>query len=345
MRKDVRLGLAVGTFLFTGVMSYVLFFTGNPPAKNHSQANNTRVTPVEAGQANSGAKHEDAAAPSNVGVSRAPETTSTPPVPETAQVPATDLNANNNIITPSSPSTLSTETTTPPVAVANADSGAAVPVPAAPITSGGMPAAADWQSLLENGAPEAVHSATPAPHTATPAPEIHDAAPPVDPPLRTVLEAPTTRPANGMRQYTIKPGETFWSIAKAEYGNASYFSHIVRANPHINPSKIKAKMVINLPDKADVIPSASATVATSLTGPTTRPIDSSREYRVVSGDNLNTIAKKLYGTTTRAKQIYDLNKDLIGPNPNALKLNMVLKLPDTPAATASSTSEDAPTRE
>lgn len=73
---------------------------------------------------------------------------------------------------------------------------------------------------------------------------------------------------------------------------------------------------------------APARLATA--GPTTRPIDPATQYRVQSGDNLFTIAKKLYGNINRAGKLYEANKDLIGPNPNALKLNMVLRLPDPP---------------
>jgi nucleoid-associated protein YgaU len=52
-----------------------------------------------------------------------------------------------------------------------------------------------------------------------------------------------------------------------------------------------------------------------------------RSYTVKPGDSLYGIAKRLLGSGRRADALYNLNKDVIGPDKSKLKLDMVLKLP------------------
>jgi nucleoid-associated protein YgaU len=53
-----------------------------------------------------------------------------------------------------------------------------------------------------------------------------------------------------------------------------------------------------------------------------------KTYTVDSGDNLSAIAKQELGDANRWREIYDLNKDLIGKNPDLIQPGMELKLPD-----------------
>jgi nucleoid-associated protein YgaU len=50
-------------------------------------------------------------------------------------------------------------------------------------------------------------------------------------------------------------------------------------------------------------------------------------YEVASGDTLLTIAEKQYGDATQWRRIYEANQDVIGSNPDALKIGMKLKIP------------------
>ena len=54
----------------------------------------------------------------------------------------------------------------------------------------------------------------------------------------------------------------------------------------------------------------------------------SKTYTVDSGDNLSAIAKQELGDANRWREIYELNKDLIGKNPDLIQPGMELKLPD-----------------
>jgi nucleoid-associated protein YgaU len=53
----------------------------------------------------------------------------------------------------------------------------------------------------------------------------------------------------------------------------------------------------------------------------------SKTYTVDSGDNLSNIAKQELGDANRWHEIYELNKDVIGKNPDLIQPGMELKLP------------------
>ena len=65
----------------------------------------------------------------------------------------------------------------------------------------------------------------------------------------------TAQPSGKMGTHKIAANETFSTIAATFYGSANYYPHIQRANPKVDPTHLKIGMVINLPDRASVIPS------------------------------------------------------------------------------------------
>ncbi|CAN5515530.1 hypothetical protein BH09PLA1_BH09PLA1_32360 [soil metagenome] len=149
--------------------------------------------------------------------------------------------------------------------------------------------------------------------------------------------------AAGQREHIVQPGETLSLIAQAAYGNASLYPAILRANPNLDPKRMRAGTTIILPAVSDVRPdvkpsgAASANDSThgaNATGAGTE-VNSRTEYRVQSNDSLYRIAMKLYGKPEMVAKIYELNKEAIGSDPAKLKLNMILKLPEPPAQSAS----------
>ncbi|TMC71538.1 MAG: LysM peptidoglycan-binding domain-containing protein [Chloroflexi bacterium] len=52
-----------------------------------------------------------------------------------------------------------------------------------------------------------------------------------------------------------------------------------------------------------------------------------KTYTVDSGDNLSAIAKQELGDANRWREIYELNKEVIGDNPDLIQPGMELKLP------------------
>lgn len=68
-----------------------------------------------------------------------------------------------------------------------------------------------------------------------------------------------------------------------------------------------------------------ALAASATTRPDTKP--QTKTYTVRSGDSLSTIAKRVYGDSSKWRQIYDANKAAIGSDPNKLKVGLVLVIP------------------
>jgi nucleoid-associated protein YgaU len=54
------------------------------------------------------------------------------------------------------------------------------------------------------------------------------------------------------------------------------------------------------------------------------------EHAVASGETLSDLALKYYGSAAKEKwmAIYEANKDVIGDNPNVIKPDQVLKIPE-----------------
>jgi len=128
--------------------------------------------------------------------------------------------------------------------------------------------------------------------------------------------------------YKVQPGDTFSKIAAKTFGDKRMADAIMKANPGIEPTRLRAGQTITLPAKEEVA-TIRGSVKPAITH-ATGAIDSTREYRVAPGDTLNKIAVKLYGRRAMWEAIYDANKSLIGEDPAKLKVGEVLKLPKEP---------------
>lgn len=152
---------------------------------------------------------------------------------------------------------------------------------------------------------------------------------------------PTEHDAAGnVRKHVMKKDETYTSIAKLLYGDGRHYLAIQSANPDLDPERIRPGTVINLPDPASIKGANSGSGAepagpngtggaSVAAGP--RAIDPKTEYEVKPNDSLHKIATSVYGTSTMWKKIYELNQQAIGSDPEKLKLGMVLKLPPNPS--------------
>ena len=112
------------------------------------------------------------------------------------------------------------------------------------------------------------------------------------------------------------------------YGSRNLYGHIVKANPTIDPTKLKPGMEITVPP-SDAIKSERGNII--LPPETKGTIDASKQYRIQPGDTLSGISQKLYGKTNQWAAIYELNKALIGPDAGRLKVGTVLTLPQPPS--------------
>lgn len=78
-------------------------------------------------------------------------------------------------------------------------------------------------------------------------------------------------------------------------------------------------------------PSPAPATSAAVAKPTQAAAAGSQTYTVQAGDTLGTIANQFYGDSSQWRRIYDANKDAIGDNPDALKLDTKLTIPPAPA--------------
>ena len=143
------------------------------------------------------------------------------------------------------------------------------------------------------------------------------------PPAATSEPRPaSSTPMGGMTRYDVKEGDTLTSIAEAFYGSPTSWALIAQANPALDPDALSIGQVLLLPAK----------------GTTPTPVRSGTGSHVVrSGENLSTISEDHYGHARHWKVIYDANRSVIGDDPGALEVGMVLVVPKrTPKAAGGS---------
>jgi nucleoid-associated protein YgaU len=290
MRKDVKLGFAIGGVLLAVVIVYVLVVSGG----------DNKSTQVAL----------------------------------TTQDTSTSTSAGDKSTAPTADQTSDPFKSTPTVAAPTT----------APSSESDKPKPDDkWSAALNTGKLPVMMTETPSP-TAPKSSEIAQADPPTSttPPImasnmpasvESSEHSPATQPSDS-RTHVVQSGETFSSIAASVYGSAAYYPHLIRANPTIDPRKLRAGMKINVPPMSDVKADSSASTSSSTPSASSSnaPLDDKTEYRVQSGDTLSKISTKLFGRRSYADKIYQLNQSTIGSDPGRLKVGMVLKLPEAPTA-------------
>lgn len=166
--------------------------------------------------------------------------------------------------------------------------------------------------------------------------------PPIIVPDADRREASVTTPHDWPKSHTIEAGDTLSEISMKYYGTSRRVDDIVKANPEINGPRslhIGRTLVIPEPDAAigsereSLVRLASTRESapaerTSTARRTSSPIvvASPRKYTVEKGDTFYSIARKLYGTTARWKELYNANKATVS-SPSKLKPGMELKVP------------------
>jgi nucleoid-associated protein YgaU len=341
MRKDVKFGLTIGAILVVTLVIYVIVLSRGPSTAQKvaisapTQSDRAGQSPAaESDDSSSSADsslgtHADEAKPDNQADqnSNSPVEGTTPPADNTTPPPATQ-----------------------PAAVAQPNS--------------------DWDSALNHGLPMSLaapeHTVTPTidstssnlAHggiTRSPITPMIDPLPSTQPsrPLMAdvpTLDAPATvtpppaaqypstpsytsatnLPSNNTpRSHRVASGESPYSISQAVYGSGKYYKRILAANPGIDPRHLKVGQILIIPELTETDSPASSAAANTAAPAS---IDTSIAYKVLSGDSLESISLKLYGTPQMVDKLYEMNKTLIGADENVLKIGWILKLPQAPAA-------------
>ncbi|HUU82160.1 MAG TPA: LysM peptidoglycan-binding domain-containing protein [Phycisphaerae bacterium] len=131
------------------------------------------------------------------------------------------------------------------------------------------------------------------------------------------------------RIYRVRPGDTLRSIALRHYGDANQWDAILRANPGIDPRRLRIGQRMILPPLRERAPEGAQSAEPSTTSPTSDnplPAEPPRTYVVRKGDTLMGIADRLLGDWKRWREILELNRDRLA-QAERLRIGMVLKVP------------------
>jgi nucleoid-associated protein YgaU len=124
--------------------------------------------------------------------------------------------------------------------------------------------------------------------------------------------------ANLPATYTVKAGDSLWSIAESYYHSGYNFVDIQKANNISNSDNIEAGQNLTIPDVKPIIVGDTSSAATEQV----RPKDAS--YTVFQGDTLWGIAEKEYGTGFKWVDIANANHLI---NPDIIHSGNILTLP------------------
>lgn len=68
-----------------------------------------------------------------------------------------------------------------------------------------------------------------------------------DPP--TISEVTATPENDSFNMYWVKRGDTFWKIAKTQFGDGQRWREIAKLNPNVDKNKLRVGQPIRLPEK------------------------------------------------------------------------------------------------
>lgn len=171
-----------------------------------------------------------------------------------------------------------------------------------------------------------VPSPTPAPPPAPVQPQPRPTPQPTPPPTPQPAPPPLVTPPE-FEEYTIREGDTFATIARRRYGRADLADAIARANPLMDPNRLRVGRVIRLPKDPANIQGTPRPDLPDPAPPNQPPAE--RTYTVQPGDTLSGIAKTLYDDSRLATFLFEANRDVL-TDEHSLKVGQRLRVPPRP---------------
>ena len=300
MRTDVKVGVTVGLILLSVVVIYIVFFTGGRPVVTEDDrrplvkkpgGTNILVDSNTAGESDL-AGDSVAAGDSIPTIVPGGDATILPLEADTVEdADAALATTDDGIITPGFSGTtdqIPSMTLTPTVD----DTSAVPPAYEDDMVDGGV------EIVAFSGDTSADEAGTP---------------------------VPSEMPGATETTYTVKPNDTLWDIAKAKYGQGKYWQHIAKANPGIDPSRLREGMKLKVPPLPPR-PQAASTGG-GQEGQIVPGVGGERIYIVKKGDNgFWAIAAKpeVYGDGKYWDLIQKANP---GVAPESLRPGQELKIP------------------
>lgn len=148
-----------------------------------------------------------------------------------------------------------------------------------------------------------------------------------EPPITTT---PTLQPPEFF-EHTVLASETMQTIAAQYLGSREQWGIIARANPFVDPQKLREGMILRIPkDPSNIQGRVTGRetpegVIESHTNPEVKVI----EYVVRPGDSLSRISQRIYGSSRHARFIYENNRDVL-KSIDDISVGQLLRLPPLP---------------
>jgi nucleoid-associated protein YgaU len=134
---------------------------------------------------------------------------------------------------------------------------------------------------------------------------------------------PEPEPEPRYVDYTIREGDSMWTIAQHWLGDPNRWGHIADANPGADPDRLRVGQRIRIPTEAPAKgPMLNVPARLADGGP-----QAAAHHVVRSGETLSSIAQAHYRDAGKWRLIYDANRGAIGGDPDRLEVGMRLRLP------------------
>lgn len=164
--------------------------------------------------------------------------------------------------------------------------------------------------------------------------------------------------------YITKVGDTLWAIAEHFYGDGNFWQSIYVINKQVighDPNLLVPELVLTISptyvtQKGDTLQSIATAFYGSAREVNVQAIYNANQWQIGPnpdllpvglrlvippsprgpvgfpyttryGDNLYNLAQRFYGNGNRWPDIYNANRDAIGPDPNNLPVGIVLNIP------------------
>jgi nucleoid-associated protein YgaU len=130
--------------------------------------------------------------------------------------------------------------------------------------------------------------------------------------------------------YSVREGDSMWTIADRWLGDPSRWGLIADANPTIDPERLRVGQKVRIPTKSNatgpILNAPARLTAADRPQPAAGP-GKATYYTVRSGDTLSRIAQLKYSDAAKWRAIYDANQGAIGFDPDRLEVGMRLRIP------------------
>ncbi len=184
-------------------------------------------------------------------------------------------------------------------------------------------------ALSPSGPPPSQNAGPLISHIQQPPPTVAPTAEPASQPVPT--DRPRLIPPE-FTEHTVLKGEVMQTIAQHYYGSINDWTIIARANPRVDPQRLREGMVLRIPKDKNNIQGlvTGSTAQPGVIEPRTPTGSRVIEYVVRPGDSLSVIAQRIYGSSRHARFIYESNRDAL-KSMDSISIGQLLKLPPLPA--------------